>query len=154
MSTNTPLKAPQVEPEVTILTVDTAKTIANMLMSNDPADHLMAQLILVQVDVQKSIYWLWQLAQKKAHIMVNRRTKAGRALVAACALDYIAFKSATSFGAWLIEKDWMTPEIFLKLKTDLVKAEANRSTSLFFKHTIELKDEHKKLDINDEPVIL
>ena len=66
MSTNTPLKAPQVEPGVTILTIDTAKTIADMLMSKDPADHLMAQLILVQVDVQKSIYWLWQLAQRKA----------------------------------------------------------------------------------------
>lgn len=146
--------APQVTPGVTVITEDTYETLAAMIRSNDPADHLVAQMLLVQVDVQKSIYWIWQLARINANRMVNLRTKAGREFRDACNLFYLANQSATTFGSWLIKRGWMNEDIYAKIKNNLIKEEENRTHSRFYKHTLELKDTLKWLDSKDEVITI
>lgn len=151
MSKSNNQAASQVTPGVTVLNEESFKTLEGMIRSNDEGDHKMAQLILVQVNIKESIYWIWKLARTNVNRMVNLRTKAGREFRDACNLFYISNAGSTTFGSWLIKKQWMTDEIYMYLKNDLINHEKRSVTSVFFKHTIQLKDELKHFDPTDQP---
>lgn len=133
----------------TILTEDTTNSIVSMLNSKDEGDHKMAQLILNQVNVEKSIYWIWVLARHRCDRMVNLRTKASRQFRDACDLFSIAYQSADNFSRFLINKGWMTPEIYSKLLNSLIKDVNYRLNGMAaaktFEFTIDIKEEYKHL---------
>lgn len=101
----------QVNPETTIITEANFRTLEAMIKSNDPADHLVAQMILVQVNVRKSIYWIWRLSKINPNRMVNLRSKAGREFRDACGLFFICTKGTIGFTSWLIQQGWLTSEL-------------------------------------------
>jgi hypothetical protein len=154
MSTKTTNTAPQVNPGVSVITEETFETLKGMIKSSDPADHLVAQMILTQVDVQKSIYWIWKLAIVNSHRMVNLRTKAGRAFRDDSNLFYLSNASATGFGSWLVRRGWITDDIYQRIKKDLVNEAGYGCQSGFFEYSIALKDELKHLDPSASPIIL
>ena len=154
MSTQTNNMAPQDNPGVTILSEESFKTLEGMIKSNDEGDHKMAQLILNQINIKESIYWIWKLSRINVYCMVNLRTKASREFRDSCNLFYLSTSSSTTFASWLIKKQWMTDEIYARLKKDLIVQESNTVKSVIFKHSIELKDELKHLDLNDEPITI
>lgn len=133
----------------TILTEETANSISTMLKSNDEGDHKMAQLILNQVNVEKSIYWIWTIAKYRPDRMVNLRTKASRAFRDACDLFTIAYQSPDQFSRFLINKGWMTPEIYSKLLNSLLKDLQFKingmSSAKTFEFSINIKEEYKHL---------
>lgn len=138
------------------LTEETFTTLKNMLNSSDPGDHVMAQQILIQIDVQLSIFYIWLLSKdNRVNRMVNCRTKAGRAFRDAANLFGIAYLDEREFGAHLIDKGWMTPEIFIRLKPGIQKdAKKHNRHNQFYDFSIELKGELKHLDESDELIRL
>ena len=136
-----------------VLNKDTASTIINMLKSKDEADHKMAQLILNQIDVEKSIYWIWKITREVSWLtnnMVNLRTKASRKFRDDCSLFLIANKASGEFSKWVLDKGWLTQEIFSYLKEDIINDIRYKvkgfSSGKMFDFTIELKEEYKHFD--------
>ena len=141
----------------TVLNEQTYERISQMLASTDEGDHKMAQLILNQVNIQLSIYWLWQLARKGWWItqrMVNLRTKASRQFRDDTSLFALSTMGESSFIDHLNKKDWLTPEIFQKLMTklnsDIVFRLNGITCSKFYNFTMELKPEFKHLNPEDK----
>lgn len=106
----------------TVLNFETASTIMNMIKSNDEGDHKVAQVLLTQVNVEKSIYWIWKIATSHwgSSRAINLRTKAGRKLRDDSNYFSIANQNAGRFMSWLKDKSWLTPEIFLFLQQDIL----------------------------------
>ena len=145
--TVTPKKIKTVPAKVgTVLTEQEFNTIKLMLKSRDVGDHRMAQALLNQCDVQKSIYWIWMLSDH-AYNMVYLRTKASREFEKEANLFSISGKSNTSFALHLVEKKWLTEEIYQYLKPGILDELAKRTReSNFYNLSIEIKDEFREFD--------
>lgn len=138
--------------EAVILNEETAKSLAAMLKSNDEADHKMAQLILNTCDIEKSIYWIWQLARYYSNRMVNLRTKASRTFRDHSRLFFISQKGQRAFAEFLANQGWLTPDIYQKLENDILKATKLQCNNKFYDVTLKIKDEYKHLTPNVEPI--
>lgn len=137
--------------DVSILNEESYLRLDGMLSTYDPADALVAQEILYQVKIKESIYWIWLLARKYSHKMCNNRTKRGRAFRDESNLYYLANLSSFELGNWLRKKEWLTPDIFMMIKTEYQERVAHKSNDELYKVTIELKDEYKHLDPTETP---
>ena len=137
--------------EVSIIDEELYERLYGMFGSSDEGDHKMGQLILNKQDVQKSIYYIWKLARKYSSRLVNLRTKDSRAFRDATNLFTLAYARETEFGNYLIKRGWMTPEIFGKIK-GVIKDDIHTNTrsDKFYEFSIELKEENKHLDPDDE----
>lgn len=138
--------------EATILNEETYNSLLSMLKSNNEEDHKMAQLILNTCDIQKSIYWIWKLAQYYASRMVNLRTKASRYLRDNSDLFHIWGISGPKFVEHLQRKNWLTPEIYQIIEEDTLERLKNQCRNKFYDVTIQVKDEYKHLVANSNPI--
>lgn len=131
-----------------VLTEAEFQTLDKMIRSTDKQDHTMAQLALNQCDVQKSIYWIWELARHgKASNMVYLRTKASREFVKECELFRISWMNATDFGLWPKRKGWLTEEIYQRLKPEIVKQLKDRNEKgNFYEVHIVIKEKYREYD--------
>jgi hypothetical protein len=133
-----------------VLNKDTTTTLINMLKSSDKSDHTMAQLILNQLDVEKSIYWIWKISKESwiTNNMVNLRTKASRKFRDESDLFVISNQTVANFTAWLVKKEWMTPEIYSYIVEDLVYELRYRMRGMdstkMFEFEFKLKEEYQK----------
>lgn len=134
---------------VKVLNEDTYNTLNNMLSSRDPADHKLAQLILVQVDVEASIYFIWCLAKKHVNTMVNLRTKLGREFAKNSHLFAIARHTPNEFAIFLKRQNWITPELYMLLVKGIKQEMAKDKKHYFYDLHATIKDEHKDLDPTD-----
>jgi hypothetical protein len=146
--TVTPKKIKTVPAKVgTVLTEHEFNTIKMMIQSRDVGDHRVAQALLNQCDVQKSIYWIWRLADINASNMVYLRTKASREFEAEANLFNISHKTNTSFALHLVEKNWLTEEIYQYLKPGILDELATRTReNNFYNLSIEIKDKYREFD--------
>jgi hypothetical protein len=124
----------------------------SLLNSNDQEDHRMAQLTLNGCDIQKSIFWLWRLAKKHSARMVNLRTKASRFLQTTADLPSIRGMNETDFGEWLIDKDWMTQEIFQVLEPYILQDLKDQCDNQYYDVTVRLKEEYQHLTPNNKDI--
>lgn len=140
----------------TVITEKEYNSLKSMLESKDEGDHKIAQAILNQCNVEKSIYWIWRLADRHASRMVYLRTKASREFRDSCDLFGISYKDNYSFLKWLARRQWLTPEIFSYVKEDLLKELKCAFSDRNFFHNIhvELKEDFKHLDTNDSLIHL
>jgi hypothetical protein len=141
----------------TVLDEHSYETLRHILNSNDEGDHKMAQLILNQINIEKSIYWIWKLSRQgwsTSQRMVNLRTKASRQFRDDSDLFKLASMGESSLIEYLKKKGWLTPEIFQKLVTkmnsDLVFRLKGISCAQFYNFTMELKPEFKELNPTDQ----
>jgi len=149
----TPLVAsPTKTGEATILDEDTYNSLLSMLKSNNEEDHKMAQLVLNTCDIQKSIYWIWKLAERYASRMVNLRTKASRYLKENADLFWISSQSGPKFVEHLERKGWLTPEIYQIIEDETINRIKYQSQNKFYNVTIQVKDEYKHLVANSNPI--
>lgn len=134
----------------TVLDEQSYETVLAMLKSNDEGDHKMAQLILNQLNVQASIYWIWKLSRYSYYItsrMVNLRTKASRKLRDDCNLFSLCNADELKFAVWLKTKNWLTPELFMQVKSGIVSnAKSKTNTHPFYDFYIKIKDDSENLD--------
>ena len=147
-----PLVASPLPGEAPILNEETYNTLKGMLGSGNTEDHKMAQLILNTCDIQKSIYWIWLLGKKYAYNMVNLRTKAGRAFRDKSKLFYISGKSPLAFAEWLDYAGWITPEIYQRLESDIIKRAVLAFSHKFYDVTIKIKDKYTYLANNTSEI--
>ena len=136
-----------------ILNEESYTRLLLMLNSKDKADHTMAQAILNQLDVENSIYWIWKLAREGWSVstkMVYLRTKASRKFRDDCKLFEISQMDETLFAAHLDQIKWLTSEIFMKLKQEIIKAIIKRNTSDFYNFSITLKKEFEDRDTDNQ----
>jgi len=135
----------------TILNEDSYNTLLKMVKSNDPENIKMVQVILTQLNIEKSIWWIYQLAKNTwSNNLVNLRTKAGRKFRDDTNLSMLANSSEHSFAYWCNKKGWLTPEIFMKCKKYVIaKLKSNASVDPFYTVHIELSEEFKRLDPSD-----
>lgn len=129
-----------------VLNDETTKRLWSMFNSRDVADHVMAREILNKIDVQKSIYWIWLLANEHAPRMVYLRTKASREFRDKCDLFTIAYADATEFGVWLNQKGWLTPELFSKLKGNMIREARDSTDNFFYNFQVQIKNKFINLD--------
>jgi hypothetical protein len=147
MSTSTLTKKTAPAKVGTVLTSQEYETLNKMLSSNDEGDHRMAQAILNQCDVQKSIYWIWKLSKKHASDMVYLRTKASRDFNKESNLFPISWQKATAFALGLIAKNWLTEEIYQYLKPEIMdELVARNKEANFYDIHITIKEEYKEYD--------
>jgi len=134
----------------TVITEEEFSTLEKMLRSSDTGDHRMAQAILNQCDVQKSIYWIWRLTKDyNSHKMVYLRTKASREFNKESNLFPISYMKATEFAFHLIDKQWITPEIYQYLKSEILhELKLRTQNSNFYDLHITIKETYKELDSN------
>ncbi len=132
----------------TVLTSHEYDTLNKMLSSNDQGDHKVAQAILNQCDVQKSIYWIWKLSKgNKSSRMVYLRTKASREFEKTANLFHISYQKATAFAFGLIQKNWLTEEIYQYLKPEIMdELVARNKEANFYDIHITIKDQYKEYD--------
>ena len=131
----------------TVLTSQEYETLDKMLSSRDPGDHRMAQAILNQCDVKKSIYWIWKLSKKNATRMVYLRTKASRDFNKESNLFPISWQKATAFALELFGKKWLTEEIYQYLKPEIMDELVKRNKDAnFYEIHITIKEEYKEYD--------
>jgi hypothetical protein len=140
----------------TVLDDQSCTRLLQMLKSTDEGDHKIAQLILNQVNIQHSIYWIWYLSRRGWSVgqnMVNLRTKASRKFRDDSSLFSLSNMNESEFINHLNTKSWLTPEIFQKLMSqvhrDIVFKIKGITCSKFYNYTMELKPEYKHLDPSD-----
>lgn len=137
----------------TVLTEHEYETLDKMLCSKDEGDHRMAQAILNQCDVKASIYWIWKLARKNASKMVYLRTKASRVFQVEAELFSIAYKKATAFALAMHAKQWLTPEIYVRIKPEILDelVARNKESNLY---NIHVTIKYPFLDYDQEDKLL
>ena len=128
-----------------ILDKDSYETILAMLKSEDRANHLMVQTMLTQCNVEKSIYWIWQLARNSyyVHNMVNLRTKLGRKFRDDSSLFWLIGTSGKTFASYLKNRGWLTPWIWAQLKQKIYNTYKNSFNNEFYEVTLTLKPEYE-----------
>ncbi len=148
------ITASPVKGEAVVLNEEISQSLAKMLGSNDEADWKMAQLILNTCDIEKSIYWIWQLSRKSwyANRMVNLRTKASRNFRDQSRLFHICNKSERPFAEFLNTQGWLTPEIYQKLEEEIIERTETQCSNTFYDVVITVKEKYKHLALNVEPI--
>jgi hypothetical protein len=150
------ITASPVKGEAVVLNEEIGQSLAKMLGSNDEADWKMAQLILNTCDIEKSIYWIWQLSRKSwyANRMVNLRTKASRNFRDQSRLFHISQKSERPFAEFLNTQGWLTPEIYQKLEEEIIERIETQCSNTFYDVVITVKEKYKHLALNVEPITI
>jgi hypothetical protein len=140
----------------TILDKESYETILEMLKSRDEANHLMVQTMLTQCNVEKSIYWIWQLAKNGYYVnnMVNLRTKLGRKFRDDSSLFWLSGTSEKTFASWLRKKGWLTPWIWAQLKQKIYNTHKNSFSNEFYEVTLTLKPEYEVYNIDPQQLKL
>lgn len=148
------ITASPVKGEAVVLNEEISQSLAKMLSSNDEADWKMAQLILNTCDIEKSIYWIWQLSRKSWYStrMVNLRTKASRNFRDHSRLFHISQKSERPFAEFLNTQGWLTPEIYQKLEEEIIERTETQCSNTFYDVVITVKEKYKHLALNVEPI--
>ena len=128
-----------------ILDKESYETILAMLKSGDAANHVMVQTMLTQCNVEKSIYWIWQLARNSYYVnsMVNLRTKLGRKFRDDSGLFWLCGASEKQFASWLKRKGWLTPWIWSKVKSKIYNTHKHSFGNEFYEVTLTLKPEYE-----------
>lgn len=131
----------------TVLTEQEYSTLYKMVASSDEGDHRMAQALLNQCDIQKSIYWIWRLSKPNANNMVYLRTKASREFAKSSDLFNISWMKATAFALHLIKTKWLTEEIYQRLKPEIMDemAERNKNGNFYEVHLV-IKEQYREYD--------
>ena len=150
------ITASPVKGEAVVLNLEIGQSLTKMLGSNDEADWKMAQLILNTCDIEKSIYWIWQLSRKSwyANRMVNLRTKASRNFRDQSRLFHISQKSERPFAEFLNTQGWLTPEIYQKLEEEIIERTETQCSNTFYDVVITVKEKYKHLALNVEPITI
>lgn len=144
-----------IEGEVVILNKETYDSLLSMLKSSDSADWKIAQLILNRCDVEKSIYWIWELARRGfSSRMVNLRTKDSRKFRDESHLFTISYKNAREFAYHLNRSNILTSEIYQKLEEEIISQTKNQCTNTFYDVTLTIKEKYKHLTLNQQPIII
>ena len=138
------------EEDPTILNSEKYESLLKMLQSADSADHLMAQFLLNNCNVNKSIYWIWKLGKNYSSRMVNLRTKASRKFRDDSRLFHIINKNSYHFVSYLKSQELLTTEIFMLLKDDLLRYAEKICNNLYFDFSLTLKEEYKQFDVSEE----
>lgn len=136
-----------------VLDQEMYESLLSLLKSSDEENHRLAQFTLNTCDIQKSIFWLWKLAKhSNRNRMVNLRTKASRYLQATAELHNIAFKNEAEFAEWLIDKNWMTQDIFQVLEPHIIEKLKDQCDNIYYDVTVKLKEEYKHLTPNHQEI--
>ena len=135
-----------------VLDKEMYESLESLLKSSDQENHKLAQFTLNTCDIQKSIFWLWRLADHHSHKMVNLRTKASRYLQTTANLPSLSRMDETKFAEWLIDRDWMTHEIFMILEKPILEALKEQCDNQYYDVTVKLKEEYKHLTPNHQDI--
>lgn len=135
-----------------VLDEEMYESLKSLLKSTDEENHRLAQFTLNTCDIQKSIFWLWKLADNHSHRMVNLRTKASRYLKETAQLEKLRTMDETEFASWLIDKNWMTPNIFQVLEPHMIKELKDQCDNQYYDVTVRLKEEYKHLTPNHQEI--
>ena len=137
--------------DVSVLNEKGYNTLYDLITSNDPENHVLAQVLLTKLNIEKSIYWIWRLASetRRCDRMVNLRTKAGRKFRDDTDLYNLQHKTAYVFAEWANGKGWLTKEIYDLVKEAIIIEFTSQSANIFFDMHFVIKDEFKHLDSQD-----
>lgn len=113
--------------------------IDGMLSSSDREHWPIAEDILMTVDVDKSIYWMWKIV--RAHWWrFNRRRKAVREKITQHRiLSHIVGRPIYPFAEWLVREGRMTEEIWGYLGKDVENTIITRSNNQFYDVELKMK---------------
>lgn len=117
------------------------KRLDGMFSSSDKGHWPIAEDILMTVDVDKSIYWMYKLM--RAHWWrFNRRRKMVREKITQHPiLGRIVGKGEYAFAEWLVQEKRMTEEIWTRMSAIVIYTIEQKSKNSFFNIELKLKPE-------------
>ena len=135
------------------ITIDneTYLRLCDMLNSPDTGNHTLAQSIMVNCNVKKSIYYLWKI-MKYHFYRFNLREKSVRSMLTAMNYDQIRIFNVISFSSYLIQRNMMTEDIFKSMEPDLMDALTKASANQVFNVTFERKVPMYQQDVDDKDI--
>ena len=136
--------------DTTILNKDSYSTLDKMLRSRDVADHRVAQAILNQLNIEKSIMFIRMLAKNHSSRMAYLRTKDGRKFAEESCLFRIAYANDCEFAEILNGKGWLHPEYYQELKDGIKKLIQKGTHHSFYDFHITIKDHYRDKDPEDQ----
>ena len=136
----------------TILDKESYDTLLAMLKSRDEANYVIVQTILTQCNVEKSIYWIRELAINGYYVanMVNLRTKLGRQFRDDSNLFWLSSSTNDSFVRWLKKKGWLTPWIWNQLRDKITETYERHCRNEYFNVILTLKPEYEVYNIDPQ----
>lgn len=113
--------------------------INGMLSSSDKEHYPIAEDILMTIDVDKSIYWMWKI-MRPHWWRFNRRRKAVREKITQHPiLSHIVGRQIYPFAEWLVREGRMTEEIWGCLGKDVENTVKTRSNNQFYDVELKMK---------------
>lgn len=96
------------------------ETLKDMFNSRDKENYPIAEQILIDVDIEKSIYYLWKLLKGEGVIYkLNRRLKRVREFANNKHIYFSSTRSTYNFALYLKDNELLTPEIWSMLESDI-----------------------------------
>ena len=137
-----------------ILSEQEYEGLAKLYASRNKDNKSLADAIMVQLDHEANIMYIWKLARKYNYDLMNRRIKKHREFIADLDLYSLIGKDDKCFADYLIKRGWMTHERFMILKhsiiNNIIKVTNLKHSFYELKLSYELKPEYKHLDPTDK----
>ena len=113
--------------------------VNGMLSSSDKEHYPIAEDILMTVDVDKSIYWMWKIVRNHWW-RFNRRRKAVREKITQQrTLQIIVSKTDHWFADWLVKEKRMTEEIWNLMYPSVMKFMQSKVENPWFDVELKMK---------------
>ena len=114
------------------------QTLKDMFNSRDKENYPIAEQILIDVDIEKSIYYLWKLLKGDGvFYKLNRRLKRVRDFLSNVHISNTWNASIYNFTLYVKKTKLLTPEIWNKVESDIQALVKRRCINDFY--NVELK---------------
>jgi len=110
-----------------------------MLSSSDTEHWPIAEDILMTVDVDKSIYWMWKLMRRHWWRLNRRRKSVREKLTQNRTLQIIVSKTDHWFADWLVKEKRMTEELWNYLYPEIMKHMQHKVQNPWFDVELKMK---------------
>ena len=110
-----------------------------MFNSSDKEHWPIAEDILMTVDVDKSIYWMWKLIRRHWWRLNRRRKSVREKLTQNRTLQIIVSKTDHWFADWLVKEKRMTEELWNYLYPEIIKHMEYKTQNPWFDVELKMK---------------
>lgn len=128
-------------PTKRIMDKELYEKLKDMFYSSDKGNYPIAEQILIDCDIEKSIYYMWKLLKNDGIIYkLNRRLKKIRNFIDMPHIRAISYKSLYNFVFYIKTEKLLTPEIWTIVESDITKMVKLKCVNDFYDVELKLRD--------------
>lgn len=112
-----------------------------MFSSSDRGNYPIAEQMLIDCDIEKSIYYIWKLLKSDGFIYkLNRRLKKVRTFLSEPHVRNVSYRNFYNFVTYIKIEKLLTPEIWNIVEPEITKQILGRCLNDFYHVELKLKD--------------